>query len=73
MLRSISFSDMRERKTAVFEFDTRSFLDQLDPVQIKTIYAETDVVTLKQELKRSQELENYRTCRAIQEWLVTLQ
>lgn len=64
---------MRGRKTITYEFDTRSFLDELDPVQIKTLYAESDISTLRHELKRSQELEHYRTCKAIQEWLITLQ
>ena len=54
-------------------FDTRQFLDQLDPVQIKAIYAETDPASLRKELELSRKLENYHTCQAIQEWLITLQ
>lgn len=66
---------MNEKKIAFHKvgFDTRRFLDQLDPVQIKAIYSETEPAALRQELILSQRLEHYRTCQAIKEWLITLQ
>lgn len=66
---------MEKYSTARYEntFNTRNFLDQLDPLQIKAIYAETDPATLRKELDLSRRLENYRTCQAIHEWLITLQ